>query len=169
MSKFSFKSLQSIAVCGMLIALDVTLRRLMELGDLDSSYSLAFLVVAAAGYWYGPVAAGLVHGVADLLGAVLFPKGSPHLGLMLSAVLIGVVYGVFLYNNTRPWRAVTAVVICQAGISLLLNSFWLSTLMTKGFAAILISRIPQVCVMTVVQAVLIPLFLSQLKKIPLRR
>lgn len=162
------KSLQTVTVCGMLIALDVVLRRLMELGNLDSSYSLAFLAVAVAAYWYGPIAAGLVHGLADLIGAILFPKGPPHIGMMLTAALIGIIYGLFLYRKTAFWRIAAAVVTCQSVCSLLLNSYWLSTLMSKGFTVLLVGRLPQVCIMAVIQLVLLPLFLSQIKKLPLK-
>lgn len=159
-----FKSPKTLAVCGMLIALDVALRRLMELGDIDSSYSLAFLAVAAAAYWYGPLAAAVVHGLADLLGAVLFPKGPPHVGLMLTAALIGVIYGLFLYKKSNVWRVVAAVLLSQSVCSLLLNSFWLSTLMGKGFLAVMATRVPQVCVMAVIQIVILSLVLPQFKR-----
>ena len=160
-----FKSTKTLAVCGMLIALDVALRRLMELGDIDSSYSLAFLAVAAAAYWYGPIAAAAVHGLADLVGAVLFPKGPPHIGLMLTAALIGVIYGLFFHKKTAFWRVVCAVLTCAIVCSLLLNSFWLSTLMGKGFLAVLLSRLPQACIMTVIQIVVLGLVLPQFNRI----
>ena len=160
-----FKSTKTLAVCGMLIALDVALRRLMELGDIDSSYSLAFLAVAAAAYWYGPIAAAVVHGLADLLGAMLFPKGPPHLGLMASAALIGVIYGLFLHKKTAFWRILCAVLTCSLVCSLLLNSFWLSTLMGKGFLVVMLSRLPQVGIMTVIQIAVLSLTLPQFKRI----
>ena len=163
------KSVQTLAVSGMLLALDVLLRRLLELGDVDTSFSLSFLVIAVAAYWYGPVVAGLVHGLADLLGAVLFPKGAPHIGLMVSAAAIGVIYGLFLYQKVTFWRIAAAATVSQLLISLTANSFWLSTLIGKGFGTMMVTRLPQVCIMLAIQIIVLPPFMAQIKKIPLHR
>ena len=166
MSKF--KSTQTLAVCGMLIALEVVLRWLGEWASPNNNYTLAFIAAAVAAYLYGPIAAAAVHGLGDLLKAILIPRGAPHLGFTLTAVLIGLTFGLFLYRKYSWWRIGGAVLTSQVLFSLLLNTYWLSTLMTKGFVALLPTRLPQMIVMTAIQLVVLPLILPQVKRI-LRR
>lgn len=169
MSKF--KSVQTLAVCGMLLALDVVLTRFLSVNTWNLRIGFSFLAVVLAAYWYGPVGAGLVHGLADLLGAVLFPSGAYFPGFTLTAALMGVIFGLCLHRNTRFWRIAAGVVGTQACCSVLLNSLWITVTSTKGatFGAVLLSRLPQAGAMIVVELVLIPLVLSQVKKLPLGR
>lgn len=168
MSKF--KSLQVLAVCGMLVALDVVLRRFLSFNTWNISIGFSFVAVALAAYWYGPVGGGIVHGLADALGAILFPIGAYFPGYTLSAALIGVLYGIFFYHRTAWWRIALGVVSSQAVCSVLLNSLWITLTSTKGatFLPMVITRLPQAAVMTVVQLLVIPLLLKQLRRLPVR-
>ena len=157
-----------LSVCGMLIALEIVLRWLGEWASPNNNYTLAFIAAAVAAYLYGPVAAAAVHGLGDLLKAVLIPRGAPHLGFTLTAVLIGLTFGLFLYRKYSWWRIGGAVLTSQLLFSLLLNTYWLSTLISKGFLALLPTRLPQAAVMIVIQLVLLPVILPQIKKLPLR-
>lgn len=164
------KSVQTLAVCGMLIALDVVLTRFLSVNTWNLRIGFSFLAVALAAYWYGPVGGGLVHGLSDLLGALLFPIGAYFPGYTLSAALIGVIYGVCFHRRERFLPIVAGVLLSQGVCSVLLNSLWITLTSTKGatFFAVVLSRLPQAGAMIVVQLVLLPLVLSQVKKLPLR-
>ena len=47
----------------------------------------------------GPKYSTVLAGLADLIGALLFPFGSFFIGYTISALLTGLVYGLFLYNK----------------------------------------------------------------------
>ncbi len=161
------RHLTKLAVCGMLIAVEIVLRWIGEWASPNNNYTLAFVAAAVAAYLYGPLAAAAVHGLGDLLKAILIPRGAPHLGFTLTAVLIGLTFGLFLYRRFSWWRIGGAVITSQVLFSFLLNTFWLSQLMTKGYVVLLAARLPQLLVMTAVQLVVLPLILPQIKKIPL--
>ena len=77
-----------------------------------------FLAVAAIGYLCGPWVAGLSGIVTDLLGYILRPNGPYFPGWTLSAVLVGVLYGLWLYRRPiKLWR----VVLCKLNMVLLFN------------------------------------------------
>jgi ECF transporter S component (folate family) len=164
------KSVQTLAVCGMLIALDVVLTRFLSLNTWNLRIGFSFLAVALAAYWYGPIGGGLVHGISDLLGAILFPTGAYFPGFTLTAALIGILYGACFYRRARFGRIAAGIVSSQLLCSLALNSLWITLTSTKGstFWAVLVSRLPQAGAMTVVQLILLPLLLSQLKRIPIK-
>ena len=77
-----------------------------------------FLAVAAIGYLCGPWVAGLSGIVTDLLGYILRPNGPYCPGWTLSAILVGVLYGLWLYRRPiKLWR----VVLCKLNMVLLFN------------------------------------------------
>ena len=77
-----------------------------------------FLAVAAIGYLCGPWVAGLSGIVTDLLGYILRPNGPYFPGWTLSAILVGVLYGLWLYRRPiKLWR----VVLCKLNMVLLFN------------------------------------------------
>ena len=77
-----------------------------------------FLAVAAIGYLCGPWVAGLSGIVTDLLGYILRPNGPYFPGWTPSAILVGVLYGLWLYRRPiKLWR----VVLCKLNMVLLFN------------------------------------------------
>ena len=84
--------------------------------------------VAVAGILLGPLCAGVVGALADVLGAVLFPIGAYFPGFTLTAFLMGLCYGLFLKGKQSFPRILGAVAVHQLVLSLLLNSLWISVL-----------------------------------------
>ncbi len=163
-----FRSTQALATCGMLVALEVVLRWMGEWASPNNNYTLAFIAAGVAAYLYGPVAAALVHGLGDLLKALLIPRGVPHLGFTLVAVLIGFTYGLLLYRKRSWWRIGTAVLLSQVLFSFLLNTYWLLAFIPKGYGLLLLSRLPQLVIMTAIQLAVLPLVLAAAKRLPVK-
>lgn len=160
------KSTQTLAVCGMLVALEIVLRWIGEWASPANNYTLAFIAAATAAYFYGPVAAALVHGLGDLLKAILIPRGAPHLGFTLTAVLIGLIFGLLLYRKRSFWRIALAVLLSQL-VALFLNSYWLLAFIPKAYPLILLSRLPQFFTMLAIELLTLPLVLNALKRVKL--
>ena len=100
-------------------------------------------------------------GVGDLINCLLGPFGW-YPPLTLSACLNGFVFGLFLKGRSDHLGAIVAAVsVFQIGISLLLNTWFLSMLYTTPFLELMITRIPQVLVMFPVQVLVLRLIGSK--------
>ncbi len=156
-SKATSRRVAMTAVCGMMIAVDVVLARLASLNTEVSRFGLALFVVAIVARLYGPVAAMVVHGLSDVIGAILFPNGPYFPGFTVTAVLIGLTYGLLLHRSVKWWRILIAVVSTQVVCTLCLNTLWLSILMDKSFWVFLPGRAIQAAITTPIQLVGLPL------------
>lgn len=152
MSGFTTKTL---TLSALLAALEIVLSRFLSISAWNTKIGFAFVPVALAALLLGPLNAGIVAALADFLGALLFPVGPYFPGFTLTAFLMGLCYGVFLYKKQSFWRIVLAVAVHQFLLSLLLNTLWISLLYGSPFGPLLISRLPQCALLTAVQLVVI--------------
>ena len=156
MEKKKFRiSTKDLVIMAVLIAVEIVLSRFLSISAWNTKIGFAFVPVVIAAVLLGPVYAGIVGAVADLLGAVLFPIGAYFPGFTLTAFLTGLVYGLFLHKEQTIPRVIGAVAINQAILSLFLNTFWISVLYGSPFKPLLITRLPQTGILTVVQIVVI--------------
>ncbi len=153
-----------LVVCGMMIAVDVVLARLASLNTTTERLGLSLFAVAIVAYLYGPVAALVVHGLSDVIGALLFPNGPYFLGFTITAVMIGLIYGLCFYKTVNMWRIVIAVVAVQVICTLCLNTLWLSILYSKAFLVFLPGRLIQAAIVTPVQLVGLPFLFKALER-----
>lgn len=160
------KTVIAITICGMLIAMDVVLARFLSVNTPITRVGFAFVAVAAAAYLYGPIGGALVHGISDVIGALLFPLGPYFPGYTLTAVLIGFSYGLCFHKNSRFSRVLLGTA-AQTVCSLFLTAVWITITSTKGstYGAVLLGRLPQVAVMAAVQLVLLPAVLKMMEPI----
>jgi ECF transporter S component (folate family) len=89
---------------------------------------------------------GAVIGVAsDLLGMLLFPTASFFAGFTLSALLEGLIYGLFLYNRpVNKWlylRLALCLLALHIFIQLGLTTLWLSIMYKQAFIPMMIGRV----------------------------
>ena len=153
------KTTVRLTVMAMLIGLEIVLSRFLSIPTSITKIGFAFVPVAAAALLLGPLAAGAVGALGDLLGALLFPIGAYFPGFTLTAFLMGLCYGLFLYKDAAFWRVIAAVGVHQFVLSMLLNSFWLwiiSTSADKGYWALVLARVPQTLLLAAVQLAVIP-------------
>ncbi|MBR4142523.1 MAG: folate family ECF transporter S component, partial [Firmicutes bacterium] len=105
----------------------------------------------AAAILLGPVEAAVCGGLADFLGATLFPIGTYFPGFTATAALTGLVFGLFFHKEQTPGRVIPAVLINQFILGLLINTYWISLLYGSPFKALFATRIVQSALLTVVQ------------------
>ncbi|MBQ3055036.1 MAG: folate family ECF transporter S component [Oscillospiraceae bacterium] len=135
------KRTRGITLCALLIAIYVV----VDFFEIDLQFlqiSIKFLPLAAMGMLLGPSAAFLGGGVSDVLAYLIHPNAqSFHPGFTLSTMLTGMVFGIFLYRKElKVWRLIAAVSIVNVCINLILNTYWISNLMGKGYLAMLPGR-----------------------------
>ncbi len=97
-SALELKSVRSLAVIALLVAVSVVLEFLIIQPTPDLKFGFSFLGLAAIGMLYGPVA-GALGGVAiDVLGWIVRPTGSFSPILTVATLAEGLIYGIFLYQ-----------------------------------------------------------------------
>ena len=144
-----------------LIALNVILERFLSINTPILRIGLGFIPIALCGILYGPFWAGAACGLADILGTFLMPYGL-YPPITLTAILIGLSLGLFLRRkNGANVRFFPNVLVCTfintIGLSLFLQSYWLSLLQNAAYTALLVARLPQCAVLTLLYLTLIPL------------
>lgn len=179
MSKTPTQVLLNLVCCALLIALQVVLSRWLSFQTWNLKIGFSFVPVVLAARLFGPLEAMLVYGIGDVVGTFLFPVGAYFPGFTVSAVLSGLIYGLFLYKKNGSYvffgkkdgkatkkseifRLVGAVGLIQLICSFFLNSLWISIAYGAPFAAQLATRWPQSLSMGAVQIVLLALVLERL-------
>lgn len=155
---------KSIALMGLLIALEIILSRFLSIAAWNLKIGFSFIPVVIAAILLGPVEAALVGAIADFLGAVLFPIGAYFPGFTLTQFIVGLVFGLLLYKKVSIVRIVIAAAINNFIFSMLLNGLWISILYGSPFLGILPTRAVQACVMFVVQIITIAILQEALLK-----
>lgn len=158
--RVSVSPLVYVALLGMLIALEVVLERLVAVNLLTFKLNLAFIPVGVAAYLFGPLGGMLCYGLGDVIGSLLFPTGGYNPLFTLTAVLVGLTFGLFLMGDFKWWKvAAPAFLACTVG-TLLLNSLWISIFFSpRGYLAVMVGRLPEAGIMFAAECLLlIPLF-----------
>lgn len=132
---------EKIVIMGLMIALEIVLSKLVSINISFLRIGFGFLPIVILAILYGPVWAGIGYAIGDLIGAFVFPTGAFFPGFTATALLTGLIYGWVLYRREiSVWRALTASVLVCVICNLLLNTFWLTFIIGKGFNVLLASR-----------------------------
>lgn len=156
---------KKLTLCALLIAIEIILSRFLSISTPIVKIGFDFAPLALAGFLLGPGWAFAAGGLADFIGANLFPIGPYFPGFSLVAALCGLTYGLLLHPRSGPslpdkllwWRVLAAVLIVTLPLQLGLDTLWLSVLMGKGYWALIPTRILKCAVMIPVQMAVIPL------------
>ncbi len=130
-----------LAVIAMLVAANVVLSRFLSVNLWNMKLGFTFLTLMFAAYFFGPVAALLVGGLGDLIGALAFPIGPYFPGFTVTAALTGLCFGVFLYKRCTLPKIVISVLLNELLGGLLLNTFWISLLYGSPFRELFFTRL----------------------------
>lgn len=155
---------RKLCIAALLTAAAIVLSRLVPVINLWSTkIDFSFAAVMLAACILGPVGGLAVGGLADLIGAILFPIGVYFPGFTVTAAITGLVFGLLLYKKCNLVRIIIAVVSTQLVCGLLLNTWFISILYTKAFTALLVTRLVQFAVMSAVEIVFAELALDKSK------
>lgn len=148
-------SVNQIVIMGVLIAMDVIFTRFLSIQTPVTRIGFSFVARVIAAIVLGPLPAAAAAGIADFVGMIAFPSGTYFPGFTLTAVMFGLVYGLFLHKKVTSGRIVGAVVTSQILCSLGLNTLWLTIMTNSSFAALLSTRLIQALVTGIVQIITI--------------
>ena len=91
--KKNYFTTETLVITAFMTALSVVLSKLVSVNISFLRIGFGFLPIAVLAIMYGPVVAAIGYGLADLIGAFLFPTGTFFPGFTVSAVLTGLIFG----------------------------------------------------------------------------
>ena len=158
---------KKLILSGILAALSIVLTRLLSINpEPYIRITFGFVPIILAGIIVGPYFGAGVGAVADFLGCILFGI-PPYLPITLTSALVAVLaYLVYrLMKEAKEWaKAWITVIVIQIVCSMLLQTYFLSTLGVGPFIALLPWRALVAAGMIPVYAVLVYTILIGLKK-----
>lgn len=171
------KKPQNLAVCGMLLALRIVIGYFSNLTlavSPDVKIGFSFLPLAIAGILCGPVASASIGALGDLFCFLLAPMGAYFPGWTINGLLVGLMYGIFLFETKH---FIPSLIICEIASGLLveiaLGSLWLYIQYSKAFWITAGARGIKTLIAIPIEIALIILFektiLIRLRKTILRR
>lgn len=137
------KQVRTLTGVAMLLAMSVVISFTASVRVTETiKIGLGYLITALLGMLYGPFTATLAAGAGDLIKYLLKPDGAYFFGFTLTAMLGGVVYGVFFYREkcTIP-RAIASKATVSLLLNCLLNTVWVSWLYGMPFLGALGPRV----------------------------
>ena len=163
MTKFIITKSKKIILSAMLLSILLVLSRFLSIKSSFLVISFSFIPMTLAGIYLGPKYSAIIAGIGDLIGAILFPFGAYFPGFTVSAALMGLVYGIFLYKKPGEERKnfkfvielILSSVIVLGGIKIFIESYFLNILYGKAYFAVIASRIVTQSIMLPVQVITI--------------
>ena len=161
------KKIRGITTCALLIAVYVVLNSFGIYITPTVKFTFTYLALAAMGMLLGPSAAFIGAGLADFLAYFLRPNPAPiHFGIVLTTMLTGLVFGLFLYKKPlQLWRVIISKACVNLFLNLLLNTYWLAGLYGEGYLAMLPARLGKNLIFLPLEVALIFLILKVVKSI----
>jgi len=164
------KSVQTITMTGMLIALSVILVFFLNVSISNVlRISFSFLPLAVGGMLYGPAVGGIMGAVSDILGYMIKPTGPFFPGFTFNSLLTGALYGIFLYKSpVKLVRVICVSALITVIVNLLLNPLWLSIMYGNAYIVLLTGRIVKNLVMYPINTALLFFVLKFVERVKTR-
>lgn len=126
----SLRHTRTLTTTGVLLAIQMVLSSYGTIEVTDSlKISLAHLALAPTALFFGPVVAGMQGALSDILALAIKPTGPYFPGFTLSAMLLGLFYGLALYKTKRKlWQVVAVRLAVMVIINIGLNTLFLTML-----------------------------------------
>ncbi len=106
-------------------------------------FSIGYMPIMLSGLLFGPIIGALTGIVADLVGVLINPQGTFHLGFTISSMLVGLIPALIIIffkdsNNKKLKKPIilSCIFVCIL-VCILLNTYWLSLLFGKSIFVML--------------------------------
>lgn len=141
--------LKKIILSGILLALLIVLNRFISIKTPLLVISFSFVPIMMSAIWLGPKYSILIAALGDFIGAILFPFGTYFPGFTLSAGLVGLIYGIFLYKKPGQeisskkffLKLVISNLLVLGIVEIFVVSIWLNILYGKAYLVIVSTRV----------------------------
>lgn len=160
---------KKIILAGILLAVLIVFDRFIAIKTLYLQVSLSFLPIMISAIILGPKYSTIIAALGDLIGALLWPFGAYFVGFTIVDAIVGLIYGLLLYNRTEGEFFEGKKLLIRLAISSALvlwvvelpcMSFMLSLLYGNAFLVVLSGRLVTKLVMFPIQIAII-FFLSK--------
>ncbi len=138
----AFRRVRSLAMAGMLLAVQVVLGLVAAIPVGPSiRISFGYLALSSAGALLGPAIAPINGALADIIVFLIRPTGPYFPGFTVTGLVSGLIYGLMLYRRdiTLPRLLITKLLI-DVICNLALNTLWIHMLYGKALFALLPPR-----------------------------
>ena len=162
-----FKNIRSIVITALFIAIAIVLNTVLRIDvtQYKTRVTFGFLCIGTIGMLFGPAMAMIAGFVTDFLAASIFPMGPYFPGHALTAILEGMIWGVFLYQREyKIWRIILARTLISVFCYMFLNTLW-QTILNDGaaFFALLPIRVIKNLIMLPIEILLFFLLGTKLR------
>ena len=174
MNKKTF-SINSLVIMAIMVALSIVATRLLSITTPTLRIGFGFVPIVVAAMYLGPLRAGIIGLVADLVGFAIAPSGTFFPGFTFSAFLGGFIYGIFFEGEKafNILNIILGVVVTTFIVDAILNTLWI-TLMAGNFTfnffkvKLLARLVPQLIMMVIKIVVTVLISQTLFKRIRLR-
>ncbi len=135
-------SLRDLVTISFLLATEIALSRLVPLINTPiAKVSLGFIPIVLIAILYKPTVTIVFCGLADFIGAMLFPIGAYNPAFTITAIVSGAIIGYGFYNKKLTFiRILLTVAIGTIVCSVFINTYWISVFYGKLFYVLLPTR-----------------------------
>ncbi len=152
-----------LVLVALMIAMTLVLNRVAPatpVYHLTVDFIPVFIVAAL----FGPAWAAATYGIADTIGAILFPVGPYNPGITFTLIIIGAIFGFVFYNKDLNSKFLWVRAFIAAALTLLVKLFGTTYFLFityggpngMGYWAYVISRIPNCVTFAILVFVLVP-------------
>jgi ECF transporter S component (folate family) len=134
-----------LVLASLLLAILIVLERLVSIQTQFLRISFAYVPIMLGAILLGPAWSSGIAALGDVIGALFLPKGAFFPGFTLSALLTGLIHGLFLYNtkNNRQFlvRLIISTFTVLVFVHIGLTSLWLVIMYKRAFLAFASTRV----------------------------
>ena len=160
-------------LAGLFLAILIIFDRFISIKTLYLQISFSFLPIAISAIILGPKYSCAISALGDLIGSLLWPFGEYFVGFTIIDAIIGLIFGLCLYNNTEKFftgkklliRLCISCIITLWIVELPIMSFMLSILYGNAFIVILTGRLATKLIMFPIEITIIYFLSNYLQKL----
>jgi ECF transporter S component (folate family) len=148
--------IKKLVLASLLLAILIVVERLVSVQTQFLRISFAYVPIMLCAILLGPAWSAGVAALGDVIGMLLFPKSAFFPGFTLSALLTGLIHGLFLYNTKDNRQFLLRVILSTLTVLIFvhtgLTSLWLVIMYKKAFLAFASTRIISALILIPIEA-----------------
>lgn len=159
------KNVRNMVICGLFLAIYIVLYALKISITPTQQIRFGFLALSVAGMYGGPLMGITIGVLGDFLSYFIAGgQGGYFIGFTLTYALIGMAYGLFLYDSKITTLRVILATVFEFIVNLFLNTLWLSIMIGTPYIPLLITKAPMNILILVIKTILLIAALNPIKK-----